>query len=173
MLKRIFLCCMILITTGCGFQLRGFVKLPSWLDNIAIVVESAHKDLAPMLRDQLLAYNLHLASDPTKASYLLILEHDINSQSITTVSSSTTPRQYILTYTVVFSLVKVGGNPIISSNAVTVNRQLTVNNDRILGSDSENVVILREMHRDAVRQIMNRISRKSAALPLAEVTGIP
>lgn len=162
-----------LIISGCGFKLRGLIHAPSWFNNVAIVVQDVHRDLVPMLKEQLQAYGINIVADPSKANYLLILEKDFSQQIITNISSSTTPRQYELIYTVNFSLNAVKGKPLFSSATVVIHRQLTVNNDRILGSDSEEMIIHREMHRDATRQIINRISKKSASIPLAEVTGVP
>lgn len=173
MFRRVSLLLIVILITGCGFKLRGFVDLPPWLNNIAIVAHDAHRDLVPMLKDQLQAYKLNVISDPTKAAYLLIIEKDLSQQIITSISASTTPRQYQLVYTVQYSLIKADGQPIISSNSVSITRQLTVNNDRILGSDSEGMMIHREMHRDAVMQIINRISKNSAAIPLSQVSGVP
>lgn len=167
MLRRLGLFALILLITGCGFKLRGMVDMPLWLNNIAIVTQQAHRDLMPMIKDQLQAYHRRVISDPSQATYILIIENDLSQQLLTSVSSSTTPRQYQLIYTVQYSVVNTNGTPIIASNRVTVTRQLTVNNDRILGSDSESAVIYHEMHRDAVIQMINRLSKKSTALPVA------
>lgn len=161
MFKRGTLIFCALLIAGCGFKLRGLVDMPRWLNNVAIVIQDAHRDLASKLKDQLQAYGIRIVADSTKADYLLIIEKDINQQQITSVSASTTPRQYQLIYIVQYSLVKADGKPVISSNSVTVTRQLTVNNDRILGSDFEGSTIHNEMHRDAVMQILNRLSRKT------------
>lgn len=167
MLRRLSFFALILLVTGCGFKLRGMVDMPLWLNNIAIVTQQGHRDLAPLIKEQLEAYHRRVVSDPGQATYLLIIENDLSQQLLTSVSSSTTPRQYQLIYTVQYSVVKTNGAPIIASNTVTITRQLTVNNDRILGSDSESAVIYREMHKDAVIQLINRLSKKSTPLPLA------
>lgn len=152
-----FLFCLL---AACGFHLRGMVDMPSWLNNVAIVIQNASRDLAPVLKDQLQAYNIHIASSPTKAEYLLIIEQDNYQQQITNVGASTAPRQYILIYEVLFKLISKPGQVIIPSSHITVTRQLTVNNDRILGSDAEELLLYNEMRRDAAMQIINRISRK-------------
>lgn len=160
MLKRGVVLFLIIFITGCGFKLRGMMDMPTWLNNIAISVKDAHQDLASILKDNFQSYGINVINDPTRADYLLILERDMSQQQITSVSASTTPRQYLLNYTVIYSLLKVNGGPIITSNVISVTRQLTVNNDRILGSDAEELMIYAEMRREAVMQIINRISRK-------------
>jgi len=160
MRKRLALLVCFFLITSCGFKLRGTAEMPVWLNNVAIVVQSAHRDLLPLIKDQLQSYSIRVIDNPTQADYVLVLEKDSFQQQITSVGASTNPRQYLLLYTVQFSLLKVKGKPLISSGSVIVSRQLTVNNDRILGSDYEESMINREMRQDAAMQIMNRISRK-------------
>lgn len=148
-----------LLLCGCGFKLRGLADMPPWLNNVAIVMQSGHKDLVPLLKEQLKAYDIRVTPEPRNADYLLIIEQDNLQQKITSVSASTTPRQYQLLYTVVYSLVKRDAKPVISSRLVAVTRQLTLNNNRILGSESEESLITRAMRQDAVMQIISRLGR--------------
>ncbi|STX29029.1 Rare lipoprotein B [Legionella beliardensis] len=161
-MKRLILFCLIGLITSCGFKLRGWVEMPTWLNNVAIIVRGAHHDLIPMLKDSLQAYRIHVTDNPSQASYLLILERDAVQQQITSVGASTNSRQYLLIYTLQYSLLKVGGEQVITSRTVTSSRQLTVNNNRILGSDNEETMLYHEMRQDAVRQIVNQLSQRKA-----------
>lgn len=158
---RNLLCLFFLVLTGCGFHLRGMIDMPPWLDKVAIVVQNANRNLSPLLKDQLQAYNIKVVDNPTDASYLLILESDGIQQQLTNVGASTAPRQYLLIYNVRFTLVKVKGAALIPSTQVFTSRQFTSNNDRILGSNSEEMLLGSEMRRDVIMQIINRISREN------------
>lgn len=155
----LFLC---LALSGCGFHLRGNLDLPSWLNNIAVVLENAHRDLAHNIVESLKSYDINVPTDPGLAQYWLIIEQDNLQQNISSVSSSTTSRQYELTYSVRFKLVKAHGKEMIPSTTIAITRQTTVNNNRILGSNQEEELLLHEMRRDAATQIMNRVSRYHA-----------
>ncbi|OGV51261.1 MAG: hypothetical protein A3F46_03590 [Legionellales bacterium RIFCSPHIGHO2_12_FULL_42_9] len=146
-----------LLLSSCGFHLRGLAEIPDWLNNIAIVVENGNRELEPLLNAELESYHVKVSSSKTKAPYWLIIENDSLQKQITNISASTTPRQYLLIYTVQFSLIKNKGETLLSSNTVTVNRQFTLNNDRILGSDYEEMIFKREMERDAVSLILSRL----------------
>lgn len=154
--KLNFLLCSLFLM-GCGFHLRGFVSMPKWLHDIAIVEESINRDLAPMLKEQLNAYHIRVAEDPEYAHYWLILEQDKEEQHITAISSSTTPRQYQMNYQVTFKLQAANGNEIIPSTHVTTTRQVTINSNRILGSSDEENTLKHEMRKEAVIQIMDRL----------------
>ncbi len=159
--RKICLLTLTMLVSGCGFHLRGMVDMPAWLKNVAIIVPQAHRELASLLTDQLLAYNVNISTDPAIADYWLIIEDDNTQQQIASISSSTTPRQYQLIYTLHFKLQRAKGKDIMSSNQIVVTRQVTINGDRILGSNKEEELLKAEMKKDAVIQLINRISRKS------------
>lgn len=163
MLKQLTILLCALLLSACGFKLRGFSDVPVWLNHVAIVIQNTHHDLRPMFKEQFQSYGIQVTEQPIKANFLLILEKELEQQQITNISASTTPRQYQLTYSLQYSLLnKKTGLPLISSRIVSVSRQLTVNNDRILGSDAESTIIMTEMRRDAVMQILGRLSRLQA-----------
>ncbi|KTC75246.1 rare lipoprotein B [Legionella birminghamensis] len=160
MLKRYVLIPLLFLLAGCGFKLRGSFDIPSWFNNVALINQGAQPDLHLQLKDQLQSYGIRVLPNAKGSSFMLILEKDSIQEQITSVGASTTPRQYQLIYTVHYSLVKTNGEPLMSSNQVSVTRQLTVNNNRILGSNAEETLIYSEMRRDAAMQIMNRINHK-------------
>jgi LPS-assembly lipoprotein len=154
---RFFLSASFLFLASCGFHLRGMVDMPAWLNDVSIVIQNAEHQLGPLLIKHLEAYSIRICANPARAKYWLIVEEDHFSQDITSVSSSTTPRQYQLTYRVRFKLQQANGPEIIPSRTVIVTRQLTVNSNRILGSNAEEGLFQEEMRRDAVLQVIDRI----------------
>jgi len=149
----------ILLLNGCGFHLRGMHEIPKWLNNITIVVQNASRDLEPLLSSQLKAYGINVSPDPSQSDLWLIIEDDGFQQQVGSISSSTTPRQYQLFYTVRFKLQRAKGNEIMPSNQIVVTRQVTLNSDRILGSTNEENLSKTEMRREAAMQIIDRLSR--------------
>ncbi|MDP3561883.1 MAG: LPS assembly lipoprotein LptE [Legionellaceae bacterium] len=158
-MRRAFLVFVIFFLSSCGFHLRGMIDMPTWLNNVAIIIEKGHRDLKPLLQEQLEAYHIRVTSDITHARYWLIIEQDSEQQHITSVSSSTTPRQYQMTYTVRYKLQEANGKTIIPPCNVVTTRQLTVNSNRILGSNDEEEILKKEMRQDAVIQILDRIGK--------------
>ena len=153
--------------TGCGFHLRGVADTPTWLTNVAIIIQQGHRSLEHLLKEQLQSYSIDVNPSIEKATYWIIIEHDDFDQHITSVSSSTTPRQYQLIYTVRFKLQRARSKEIIPLSQIVVSRQITINSDRILGSTDEEDHLKSEMMRDAMIQLLNRVNR-SAPLPLPE-----
>lgn len=150
-----------LFLTSCGFHLRGMMDIPPWLNDVSIIVQNAHRDLESLIKEQLEAYHIRVCSNPNAAKYWLIVDHDDDKQQITSVSSSTTPRQYQLVYTIHYKLQHANGKDVIPPCSVVVTRQLTVNSNRILGSNDEEEILKKEMRRDAVIQILDRIGNQA------------
>ena len=81
------------------------------------------------------------------------------------VSSSGSPRQYQLNYRISFTLQTAKGNDVIPLTPILVTRMLTINNDRILGSQDEEDKIIDDMRYDAAIQILYRLSAAASPKP--------
>lgn len=148
------------ILSGCGFHLRGMQDMPRWLNNVAVIIKQADNEWDGLLHHQLEASHVTLANDPIAASYWLIIEKEFTQENINSISSGASPRQYQYIYTVQFSLQKAKGEEIIPLTSIVVTRALTINNDRILGSNDEAEKLKREMRKDAAIQMIYRLGSK-------------
>lgn len=160
MIKRCMPLLLALALSACGFHLRGMVDAPTWLTRVCVIDEAKNKPLAVLLEAQLDSYKIDVVPEPTQANYWLIINKSTYQQQIVSIGASTNPRQYQLILTVEFMLKTRQGQVIKPQRVVVVTRQLTVNNDRILGSNEEESVMMKEMRQDAVTQIINRLSRR-------------
>ena len=146
------------LLSACGFHLRGAIDIPDWLNHIAIISNDGNKQLAQSLQAQLEGYKIQVSDDPAHAKYWLIINSSNLNQHIISIGASTNPRQYQLIMTIEFLLQTREGQIIKPPRQVTVTRQLTVNNNRILGSNEEEEVLVSEMRQDAIIQIINRLT---------------
>lgn len=158
-LRILLLAVMAFLQLGCGFHLRGMLARPTWFRTVAINMQEAHPEFAFALKESFKTMGVLVLPDPRRADCVLVIEKEASSKNLTSVSASTTPRQYQMTYMVYYSLLKASGESIISSNAISVSRQLTVNNNRILGSDFEEMLNYKEMRKELAVKILNRMNR--------------
>lgn len=159
MKKCWYLLCFALI--GCGFHLRGMLDIPHGLDSIYIVSQSSFYDISAVLKERFADYHIAVLQVPSGAHYLLTIEQDTLQENIVSVSSSTSARQYQLIETVRFKLETPHGKVVIPSVSLVATRQLTVNSDRILGSNHEEAILRKEMRQDIAEQMLNRMSQLS------------
>lgn len=148
----------------CGFHLRGHINLPGWLHNVYIQNNSGLRTIENALSNQLQAYHVNVSEEPDKSALILNIVQASFQQNIISVSASTTPRQYQIVLLVDFELLKDKNIEIMKKQRVMVVRQVTINNNRILGSNYEEDTIKHEMQREAAYLILNRI--KDAKMPL-------
>lgn len=159
MRKAILLIVISLFLSSCGFHLRGLVELPKWLENVYIADKVNDRDLITKLKVMLKSYKIRVNPDPSTATYWLIISKSVSHQQIISVGASTNPRQYQLILEVEYSLMLPKGVTLSENKVITVTRQLTINNNRILGSNEEETVLLDEMRQEAVAQLLNQLSR--------------
>lgn len=148
----------LLLLSGCGFHLRGVNTVPSWLNQVAIISENKDKQFISILESMLEGSRIQVTTEPSQAPYWLLIDETGLKQQIISVGASTNPRQYTLNLTVLFQLKTRNGQEIKLPGTVNVTRQLTLNNDRILGSKDEESIIIGEMKQDAATQILNRLA---------------
>ncbi|MCC5792930.1 MAG: hypothetical protein JJT82_10045 [Legionellaceae bacterium] len=149
-----------LLVSACGFHLRGIVNLPPWFNQVAVIADhSTDQALEKSLAMRLSGYQIKVVTEASEAIYWLIIEDELHKEQITAVSSTTIPRQYQLIYKVRYKLVKAkSGKILIPSSLVSTTRQLTINNNQILGSDNEEILLKDEMRDEAVMQIISQLS---------------
>jgi LPS-assembly lipoprotein len=148
---------MISFLSACGFHLRGISNIPDWLNHIAIISENNDKQFVSILQARLESTKIPVDTDPSLAQYWLVINEVNLQQQIISVGASTNPRQYTITLSVLFILKTSKGQIIKAPSTIYVSRQLTLNNDRILGSKDEESILIGEMKQDAVTQIIYQL----------------
>lgn len=158
---RYFFLVSLLIQTACHFHLRGIEEVPIQFHSIALKFQNVSPEWRDILTTQLQRAHATVLDAPQSSAFLLtILQEDIQ-RNIMSVSSGSSSREYQLIYKVVFSFEKIKGPIYLSDASVLVTRFLTINNDRILGSQDEEEKIIHNMRQDAAIQIMYRLNALS------------
>lgn len=151
----------VLSLSACGFHLRGSMNIPKWFNNISIINPASDKELLAKLKLQLQRYHICISPNPASAKYWLIINNPQFHQQIISIGASTNPRQYQLIMRVTFLLKDNHGRIIIPEKQISISRQLTINSDRILGSNAEETTFITEMKQDAAIQILNLITHST------------
>ena len=157
MRKAVILGFTVLFLASCGFHLRGLKDVPKWLDKVYIDNKTRDGELLSVLKVQLKNYKIHVNLDPASAKYWLVINDSSHYQQIISIGASTNARQYQLILTVVYTLRTSKGKELIPNSLIKVTRQITMNNNRILGSSEEEITLLKEMRQDAVVQMINQL----------------
>jgi LPS-assembly lipoprotein len=157
MSRRLLLGILPFFLLSCGFHLRQCPVLPPSMHQIYLISTIQDKELFSKLKTQFNANHVQLLHHPNGAPYWLTLSNFNVQRQIVSVGSGSNPRQYQLTMLIDFLLQTHQGVVIKPKTTIKVSRQLSVNNDRILGSNAEEELLENEMKDDLVIQIMNRL----------------
>ena len=150
----------LLFISACGFHLRGMpADYPGKIASVAVHVQHADPAWEALLRQQFNQANIKVISDLQQAQYTVVILDEQRKNNIVSISSSSSPRQYQLIYQVTFS-VSAAHAEFIAPTTLHLNRPITINNDRILGSHDEEEQLTQDIRREAAQQILQRINRR-------------
>jgi LPS-assembly lipoprotein len=157
MKTRLLLICLLILTSACGFHLRGSQLTEFDVSNIYINPSSAPL-LAREVTSQLEGAGVSLASSPQSASYIVTLKEERFEKAVLSVSAATGKvEEYLITYKALMDAAHADGKQIVKDDYVTLSRDLTFDENAVLGKFSEEELIHEDMVRRAASQVLRRL----------------
>lgn len=144
-----------LFTAGCGFHLRGQIELPYR----SVYVEGGQGGLTTALQAALrLGRTNRLAPSAAQAESVIQILSEQNSKIILSLSGIGKAREYQLQYRVSYRLITPQGKQILAPVSIQLARDMTYNDAQVLAKGEEEQLLYRDMHKDAARQVLQRIA---------------
>lgn len=160
MKTRLLLICMLILTSACGFHLRGSQHTEFDVANIYINPASAPK-LAKEVKSQLAGAGVTLASSVQDASYVITLKEEHFEKAVLSVSASTGKvEEYQIVYKAKMDAADADGRNIVKNDRIRSSRDLTFDENAVLGKFSEEELL----HEDLVRRAASQVLRRLQAL---------
>lgn len=148
-------CISAILTAGCGFHLRGQVELPYR----SVYVEGGQGGLTTALQAALRQGKAdRLAPSAAKAESVIQILSEQNSKLILSLSGIGKAREYQLQYRVSYRLITPQGKQILAPANILLVRDMTYSDAQVLAKGEEEQLLYRDMHKDAARQVLRRIS---------------
>lgn len=152
-----------LATVSCGFHLRGTWTgtLPESLLRLRVAVQGSKLANDPLL---VLAKNA-IQNDPRAeittdtAAPELVLFSETSDTQVLSVGSSGRASGYMLRYELSFRVTDAKGFDLIEPQTIRLIRDYTFDPTNVLAKEQEEQDLRRGMQRDAVQQVMRRLSR--------------
>ena len=147
------------LVTGCGFQLRG----DTGRSNAAVYVHGKPEMAIVREMKRLLRGDRHMRlSDEVKSADAAaeILE-DHNLKVILSLSGTGKVREYQLRYSVAYRIRDRYGEDLVSRSELTLVRDFSYDDTKVLAKEAEEALLLKDMHTDAAQQILRRIATLS------------
>jgi LPS-assembly lipoprotein len=145
--------------TACGFQLRGSNGSYNIPFQTMYLSFSDNSPLGTELRRNLRA-NDHVKivdkADQAEAQFIVLAE--TRNKSILSLNSLGRVREYLLSYTLSFTVRDAKGNVLLAPTEITLHRNMSFDETQVLAKEAEEALLYRDMQGDLVQQIMRRLA---------------
>ena len=154
-----------LANVACGFHLRGTgsVALPESLARLRVVVKDsklANDPLRVAMTDALRTEAKAVVTSEADAPALELFGEQVSTH-VQSVSVTGRASGYALKYEVGYRVADAAGKVILEQQTVRLLRDYTFDPVNVLAKEEEEQDLIRTMQRDAVQQILRRLSRAS------------
>ncbi len=139
---------------ACGFQLRGVADLSFK----TLYIQGGNLSISRELNQSLKTNGIQVVKEVADAELLLEMLGEINEKRILSLSGGGVVREYELNYSVKFRT-RAPANPIWSQvQTVQARRDFSYNDNALLGKLDEEANLVIDMRRDAVREVLRRLT---------------
>lgn len=153
---------LVVVTAGCGFQLRGSYSLP--YENIYISGPDYAIIIAGLKR-AVRASGTRLAATPNDAEATFQPTGELRMPMILSLSSSGRVREKRLTYRYNYRIVDNKGRDLVLPGTVEIYRDITYADSDVLTKTQEEELLWKDMEKDVIDQLMRRIAAVKPVAP--------
>ena len=155
MKTRLLLIYFLLLTTACGFHLRGSQTTKINVDNIFI---NGNSVLAEKVKSQFKNAGTSFATSPQNAAYIITLKESHFEKSVLSVSPTTGKvEEYQMLFQAKVDVMRADGTYIIENEKISVVRDFAFDENAVLGEFSEESIIQEDLIRRAASQVLRRL----------------
>ena len=141
--------------SSCGFQLRGQYALP--FSSVFVSTPGASV-VASALKRELANIPTKLMPSAKDADAQLNILEDRRERQILSLSGAGRVREYELKLRVSYQLMDATGRVFIPTSEIQLSRILSYDDSRIIAKQQEEALLYQDMERDAVGQILRRMT---------------
>ena len=143
---------------GCGFQLRGSNGSYTMPFHSLYLTFPDTSPLGTELKRNLRAGDVAIADKPEAAEAQFVVLSESRGKSILSLNSLGRVREYLLTYTLTFTVRDSKGVELLPATEITLRRNMAFDETQVLAKESEEALLYRDMSADLVQQIMRRLA---------------
>lgn len=167
-IKLAFIFYLTLALVGCGFHLRGDMKLPPELHTFYLTGSSPYSSFIQQMRQVLRSSGITLVDSQEKSPVTLFVQSDNLSWSQTTIGSSGSLRDYSVTYTVTYTLLDSAGNVLVGPLSVNSSETVTALGNELLENSNKLKQSQKDLERSVITKMIFQISSKNTVKILSQ-----
>ena len=161
----IILCCFL---ASCGFSLRRTMPLPEELHSIHLASTDPYGNLTIQLKQILQSLHIQLTQHANQAQLTLRIFDESYKNKVLSESASSATKQYTLTYSVAYDLRNANNDILYGPKIIRVSRNYMVNEGQVLSRSIEEEILIIEIQRDIVHQLLAQLSSTDVQQVLAK-----
>lgn len=148
---------LILLLSGCGYQLRGEARLPDAMATTWLVVPDANSVFVRELSLRLEADGVELVDEPDAGvAVLRIFRERLRSQPLT-ISGQARVREFVLIFELDFALEDGVGDVLIPRETLRLTREYSFDEQAILAATREEEFLRADLRRAMAAQLLRRL----------------
>lgn len=145
------------LAAGCGWHLRGASDAPGNIENLHISARDLNSGLVEELRHALEGNGIPVARNATEAQYSLVMLGETSDRRTASIGASARIAELLLTESAEFLVLAADGTQVLGRTTVTAERLFEYNEDNVLATEDESLLLRSEMRGELVRKILNRL----------------
>lgn len=148
----------LLLSSGCGFQLRGATPLPAQMAVTYIEGKSRFDPLNNEFRSALEGRGAQVTGERDAATAILRILENRTITEVLTVDSAGKAEEYEIRQTIRFDVISADRQVLVTEQTLSMNRFLRYLRTNVLGTEREGELIREELQRSLVNLAMLRIA---------------
>lgn len=145
------------LLSACGWQLRGTAAIPQGLSQLYIATDDSKGPLAIELQKTLKANRVNQVDNSENANYTLTVYEEIKDKRTVGVGSDALSSAYEITLKASYEIRSKNTALPTKATAISV-RSLSYNTASISSATQEEALLIGEMRRDLVQQMLRRLN---------------
>lgn len=144
--------------SACGFHLRGQTQVAPQFHRLYLQTQEPFSPFTQALQQQLKHNHVQLTRSPKKARTTLDIINTHLAQHISSISSTTQSRVYVMNFAVDFALLDNKGHPLHEQKTLHSERRYVLNSNQVNGSENEKHALIHEMQQDVIVQLLHHLT---------------
>jgi LPS-assembly lipoprotein len=148
---------LLLLLAGCGFKPSNVVQLNGQTGPFSVSSDNIYSSLADNIERAFNASGARVAQNGEPTYRVVIVSENTDTRALS-INEFAQVREFVIRYTVVYSLSDPAGKVLIDNQTVVLRRVYTYDSQLSVGSPAEEALLIREMQDEMIRAILRRTS---------------
>jgi len=147
---------LVLLLSGCGFQLRGKAQLPAEMKQTRLVIDDQYSMFARRVRVLLEQAGVQFVTSAQATAVLEIPQNDVVTE-VLTIGDNARVREYRISHTVRFRVTAPNGSEIIPLQTIRQTREISFDEQQILAVSREQEYVKEDLANTLSRLLVARL----------------